>query len=137
MRFMAIVKATQDSEAGVLPTSEEFAEMGRFNEGLIKAGMMETGEGLHPTARGARIDFSAGEPRVAHGPFKDTGDLVGGYWIIKAASLDQVIDAMTRAPFPSGQVEIRRIYAAEDFGEALTPELRAQEDRLRALAGNG
>ncbi|MGJ4892782.1 YciI family protein [Bradyrhizobium sp. HKCCYLRH3099] len=134
MRFMVIVKATQDSEAGVLPTSEEFAEMGRFNEGLIKAGMMETGEGLHPTARGARIDFSDGEPRVARGPFENSGDLVGGYWIIKADSLDQVIEAMKCAPFPSGQVEIRRIYAAEDFGEALAPELRAQEDRLHALA---
>jgi glutathione S-transferase len=134
MRFMVIVKATKDSEAGVLPTTEEFAEMGRFNEGLIKAGMMEAGEGLHPTAKGARIDFSNDDPRVARGPFKDTGDLVGGFWIIKADSLDQVIEKMKRAPFPSGQVEIRQIYAAEDFGEALTPELRAQEDRLRALA---
>ncbi|CAL75072.1 conserved hypothetical protein with a DGPF domain [Bradyrhizobium sp. ORS 278] len=136
MRFMVIVKATQQSEAGVLPTTEEFAEMGRFNETLIRAGMMETGEGLHPTSKGARIEYSDGESRILRGPFGSTNDLVGGYWIIKAESLDQVIEAMMRAPFPSGQVEIRQIYAAEDFGAALTPELRAQEDRLRALASN-
>ncbi|MGJ4927015.1 YciI family protein [Bradyrhizobium sp. HKCCYLS2038] len=134
MRFMVIVKATRDTEAGILPTMEEFAAMGRFNEGLIKAGMMEAGEGLHPTARGARIGFSDGMARVARGPFDYTSDLAAGFWMIKAGSLDEVIEHMKRAPFPSGEIEIRQVYAAEDFGEAFTPQLREQEDRLHELA---
>jgi hypothetical protein len=134
MRFMVIVKATRDTEAGVLPTTEEFAVMGRFNEGLVKAGMMEAGEGLHPTARGARIAFSDGTTHVARGPFDCTSDLVGGFWMIKANSLDQVIEHMKHAPFPSGEIEIRQVYAPEDFGETFTPELRERVERLRAQA---
>ncbi|NPV24358.1 YciI family protein [Bradyrhizobium aeschynomenes] len=132
MRFMVIVKATKETEAGILPTTEEFAAMGRFNEELVRAGMMEAGEGLHPTAKGARIDFSQGEARVMRGPFDLSGDLAAGFWMLKAGSLDEVIELMKRAPFPSGQIEIRQVYAAEDFGEAFTPELREQEERLRA-----
>jgi hypothetical protein len=134
MRFMVIVKATRDTEAGILPSTEEFAAMGRFNEELAKAGMMEAGEGLHPTAKGARIDFSSRQARVVRGPFDFSGDLAAGFWMLKAGSLDQVIEHMKRAPFPSGQIEIRQVYAAEDFGEAFTPELRGQEERLRAQA---
>ncbi|BAM87281.1 fragment of putative Glutathione S-transferase [Bradyrhizobium oligotrophicum S58] len=137
MRFMVIVKATRDTEAGILPTTEEFAAMGRFNEELVKAGMMEAGEGLHPTAKGARIDFSGGETRVARGPFDLSVDLAAGFWMIKARSLDEVIEHMKRAPFPSGQIEIRQVYAPEDFGETFTPELRERVERLRAQAARG
>lgn len=137
MRFMVIVKATRDTEAGILPTTEEFAAMGRFNEELVKAGMMEAGEGLHPTAKGARIDFSNGAPSVARGPFDLSGDLAAGFWMIKAGSLDQVIAHMTRAPFPSGQIEIRQVYAPEDFGETFTSELRERVERLRAQVAKG
>jgi hypothetical protein len=135
MRFMVIVKATTRSEAGAMPSTEEFAAMGRFNEELVNAGMMEAGEGLHPTSKGARLDFKGGEPAVTAGPFTPATDLVAGFWLIKAASLADVIAVMKRAPFTAGeQIEIRQIFSAEDFGEALTPELRAQEERLRAQA---
>ncbi|MGJ5176661.1 YciI family protein [Bradyrhizobium oligotrophicum] len=134
MRFMVIVKATKDTEAGILPTTEEFAAMGRFNEELCKAGMMEAGEGLHPTAKGARIAFSDGKPRVARGPFDFTGELAAGFWMIKAGSLDEVIEHMQHAPLPRGEIEIRQVYAPEDFGETFTPELRARIERLRAQA---
>ncbi|MGJ5070833.1 YciI family protein [Bradyrhizobium oligotrophicum] len=137
MRFMVIVKATRDTEAGILPTSEEFAAMGRFNEELVKAGMMEAGEGLHPTAKGARIDFSNGAPSVARGPFDLSGDLAAGFWMIKAGSLDQVIAHMKRAPLPGGQIEIRQVYAPEDFGETFTSELRERVERLRAQVAKG
>lgn len=132
MRFMVIVKATRDSEAGIMPSTELFAAMGKFNEELIKAGMMEAGEGLHPTAKGARIDFSGPEVNVTRGPFDLTRDLVGGFWLIKAQSLDEVTMWMKRAPFDGGEIEIRQVFAAEDFGEAFTPELREQEERQRA-----
>ncbi|MGC2775034.1 MAG: YciI family protein [Bradyrhizobium sp.] len=134
MRFMVIVKATKDTEAGILPSTEEFAAMGRFNEELVKAGMMEAGEGLHPTAKGARIDFSDGQAHVARGPFDFSGDLAAGFWMIKAGSLGEVIEHMQRAPFLSGQIEIRQVYAAEDFGETFAPELRERVERLRAQA---
>jgi hypothetical protein len=118
-----------------MPSTEEFAAMGRFNEELVNAGMMEAGEGLHPTSKGARLDFKGGEPAVTAGPFTPATDLVAGFWLIKAASLADVIAVMKRAPFTAGeQIEIRQIFSAEDFGEALTPELRAQEERLRAQA---
>jgi hypothetical protein len=135
MRFMVIVKATARSEAGAMPSTDEFAAMGRFNEELVNAGMMEAGEGLHPTSKGARLDFKGGEPAVTPGPFTPATDLVAGFWLLKAKSLDDVIAWMKRAPFNAGeQIEIRQIFSAEDFGEALTPELRAQEERLRAKA---
>jgi len=135
MRFMVIVKATRDSEAGVMPSTELFAAMGRFNEEMVKAGVMEAGEGLHPTPRGARVRYSGGQAAVSRGPFKLSDDLVSGFWLIKTNSLDEAIDWMKRAPFADGEIEIRQVLAAEDFGEELTPELREQEARLRAQAG--
>lgn len=135
MRFMVIVHASKDSEAGVMPTTEEFAAMGRFNEEMVRAGVMQAGEGLHPTVRGARISFGGGEPVATHGPFELTRDLIAGFWLIEVASREEAIGWMKRAPFPGGvDVEIRQIFAPEDFGDALTPELREQEERLRAEA---
>ena len=135
MRFMVIVKASKDTEAGVMPSTELLAAMGKFNEELVNAGVMEAGEGLHPTSKGARIKYSAGQGSVSRGPFSLSGDLVAGFWLIKTKSLDEAIGWMKRAPFLDGdEVEIRQVFAAEDFGAALTPELREQEERLRARA---
>ena len=135
MRFMVMVRANKDTEAGVMPTTEEFAAMGKFNEEMVKAGVMEAGEGLHPTAKGARIKYGSGQGNVSHGPFALSGDLVAGFWLINTKSLDEAIDWMKRAPFgPGDEIEIRQVFAAEDFGESLTPELREQEERLRASA---
>ena len=135
MRFMVIVKATKDSEHGVMPTERMLTEMGKFNEELVKAGVMEAGEGLHPTMKGARIRYGSGQGSVSRGPFSLSGDLVAGFWLINTKSLDEAIDWMKRAPFLEGdEIEIRQVFAAEDFGEALTPELREQEERLRASA---
>ena len=136
MRFMVIVKASKDSEAGVMPDTELLTAMGKFNEELVKAGMMEAGEGLHPSAKGARIKYAGGQGNASRGPFPLTNDLVAGFWLIKAKSLDDAIAWMKRAPFDGGgEIEIRQVFSAEDFGEALTPELREQEARLRAQAG--
>jgi hypothetical protein len=136
MRFMVIVKASKDSEAGAMPSTELLAAMGKFNEEMVKAGVMQAGEGLHPTAKGARLKYSAGQLTVSRGPFNFNSDLVAGFWLIQTSSLDEVIDWMKRAPFDGGaEIEIRQIFSAEDFGEALTPELREQEVRLRAQAG--
>jgi hypothetical protein len=133
MRFMVIVKASRDTEAGVMPSTELLAAMGKFNEELVNAGMMEAGEGLHPTSKGARIKYQGGQGSASHGPFPLSGDLVSGFWLIKAKSLDEAITWMKRAPFGNGdEIEIRQVFSAEDFGEALTPELREQEERLRA-----
>jgi hypothetical protein len=135
MRFMVIVKASKDTEAGVMPSTEMFAAMGKFNEEMVKAGVMQAGEGLHPTTKGARIRYDGGDPVVTHGPFAVTPDLVGGFWLIDVASKDEAINWMKRAPFDGGaEIEIRQIFAPEDFGEALTPELREQEERLRSQA---
>ena len=135
MRFMVIVKASKDSEAGVMPSTELFAAMGKFNEELVKAGMMEAGEGLHPSSKGARVKYQGGQGTPTRGPFPLTNDLVSGFWLIKAKSLDEAIDWMKRAPFGGGaEIEIRQVFSAEDFGDALTPELREQEERLRAQA---
>ena len=137
MRFMVMVKATSDSEAGVLPKQEEFAAMGAFNEQLVAAGVMEAGEGLHPSSRGVRVAFSGKDRRVIDGPFSQTRELVAGFWIWKCASLQEAIEWVKKCPNPmrtDSEIEIRQIYAAEDFGEALTPELRAQEERLRKQA---
>ena len=135
MRFMVIVKASKDSEAGVLPSTELLAAMGKFNEEICKAGVMEAGEGLHPTAKGARIRYDGGQSSVRRGPFPLSGDLVGGFWLINTKSLDEAIEWMSRAPFTRGEeIEIRQVLAAEDFGEALTPELREKEERMRAQA---
>ena len=136
MRFMVIVKASKDTEAGVMPSTELLTAMGKFNEELVKAGMMEAGEGLHPSSRGARVKYQGGHGTSTPGPFPLTNDLVSGFWLIKAKSLDEVIDWMKRAPFDAGdEIEIRQVFSAEDFGDALTPELREQEERLRAQAG--
>jgi len=136
MRFMVIVKASKDTEAGVMPSTELLAAMGKFNEEMVKAGLMEAGEGLHPTSKGARIKYSGGQSTLSRGPFDLTGDLIAGFWLIKTKSLDEAIGWMKRAPFGQGdEIEIRQVFSAEDFGEALTPELREQEERLRAQAG--
>jgi len=133
MRFMVIVKANKDSEAGVMPSTELLTAMGKFNEEMAKAGVMLAGEGLHPSSRGARIGYPGKERNVTRGPFSLTGDLVAGFWLIEVKSLDEAIDWMKRAPFDGGsEIEIRQVFAPEDFGEALTPELRKQEARLRA-----
>jgi hypothetical protein len=136
MRFMVIVKASKDSEAGVMPSTELLTAMGKFNEAMVKAGVMEAGEGLHPTSKGARIKYSRGQGVATNGPFTLSGDLIAGFWLINAGSMEEAIDWMKRAPFDNGdEIEIRQVFSAEDFGEALTPELREQEERLRAQAG--
>jgi hypothetical protein len=136
MRFMVIVKADGNSEAGVMPSTEMLTAMGKFNEEMVKAGVMVAGEGLHPTSKGARIKYSGKERTVKSGPFPVTGDLIAGFWLIQVESRDEAIEWMKRAPFDGGaEIEIRQVFDAEDFGEALTPELREQEQRLRAQAG--
>jgi hypothetical protein len=135
MRFMVLVKATADSEAGVLPTPEMFAAMGKFNEELVNAGVMQAGEGLHPSSKGARVRFSGKDRKVIDGPFAETKELVAGFWIWQCASMQEAIEWVKRCPNPmpgDSEIEIRRIYEAADFGDALTPELREQEERLRA-----
>jgi hypothetical protein len=137
MRFMVIVKASKDSEAGVMPTAELLTPMSKFNEEMVKAGVMQAGEGLHPTSKGVRLKYSGGKSTVSRGPFSYTSDLVCGFWLIETKSLDEAIDWMKRAPFDGGaEIEIRQVFSTEDFGEAVTPELREQEGRLRARAGN-
>ena len=134
MRFMVMVKATADSEAGLMPSTEMLAEMGRFNEELVKAGVMQAGEGLHSSAKGARVRFSGKNRTVIDGPFAETKELVAGFWIWRCASLQEAIDWVKRCPNPmpgDSEIEIRQIFEAEDFGEAFTPELREQEERLR------
>ena len=135
MRFMVIVKASRDSEAGVMPSTELLTAMGKFNEEMVKAGVMEAGEGLHPTSKGARIKYSGAQGAATNGPFALSGDLVAGFWLINTRSLDEAIEWMQRAPFGNGdEIEIRQVFAAEDYGEALTPELREKEEQLRAQA---
>jgi len=134
MRFMVMVKATADSEAGVMPSEQLLAEMGRFNEELVKAGVMQAGEGLHPSSKGARVRFSGKDRRVIDGPFAETKELVAGFWIWKCASLQEAIEWVKRCPNPmptESEIEIRQIFEAEDFGAEFTPELREQEERLR------
>jgi hypothetical protein len=133
MRFMVIVKADSNSEGGVMPSTELLTAMGKFNEEMVKAGVMLAGEGLHPSSKGARVGYAGKARSVSRGPFSLTGDLVSGFWLIETKSLDEAIDWMKRAPFDGGaEIEIRQVFSPEDFGEALTPELREQEVRLRA-----
>jgi hypothetical protein len=137
MRFMVMVKATADSEAGVMPSEELLAAMGNYNEELVKAGVMLAGEGLHPSSRGARVRFSGRERTVVDGPFAETKELVAGFWILQTKSLDECIEWVKRCPNPmpgDSEIEIRQVFEAEDFGEEFTPELREQEERLRAQA---
>ena len=132
MRFMVMVRANKDTEAGVMPSTEELAAMGKFNEEMVKAGIMLTGEGLHPSMRATRLKFSGGTPLVVNGPFP-ANELVCGFWMLQAKSRDEVIDWMKRAPFGKGaELEIRQVFEAEDFGAEFTPELREAEERLRA-----
>ena len=132
MRFMVIVKASEESEAGVLPREEVLAEMGRFNEELVKAGVMLAGEGLQPSSKGARVKFEGSKRTVIDGPFSETKELVAGFWLWQVRSKEEAIEWLKRAPFREGEVELRQVFEAEDFGESLTPELREQAERLRA-----
>ena len=136
MRFMVIVKANENSEAGILPDEKLLAEMGKYNEELAKAGVLLAGEGLHPTSKGARVRFSGSKRTVIDGPFTEAKELIAGFWLIQAKSKEEAIEWVKRAPNPhpgtDTEVEIRQVFEAEDFGEAFTPELREQEERLRA-----
>ena len=134
MRFMLIVKADKDSEAGVPPSRQMLTEMGKYNEELVKAGVMLAGEGLQASSKGARVAFSAGKPSVIDGPFAETKELVAGFWLVQVKSKDEAIEWVKRAPFENAVVEIRQVFEADDFGPALTPELREAEERLRARA---
>ena len=134
MRFMVMVKATADSEAGVMPSEEMMAAMGKFNEELVAAGVMQSGDGLKPSSQGARVRFSGKDRRVIDGPFTETKELVAGFWVWKCASLQEAIEWVKRCPNPmpgDSEIEIRPFYEAEDFGAEFTPELREQEERLR------
>ena len=135
MRFMVIVKANKDSEAGVMPSQQLLSDMGKYNEELVRQGAMLAGEGLQRSSKGKRVRFSGTQRTVIDGPFAETKELVAGFWILKAASMDEVVALVKRAPNPhegESELEIRPVFEAEDFGDALTPELRAQEERLRA-----
>ncbi|MGH7565211.1 MAG: YciI family protein, partial [Gemmatimonadota bacterium] len=129
MRFMVIVKADKSTEAGVLPDEKLLTEMGKFNEELVKAGVMLAGEGLHPSSKGARVKFSGGKKTVIDGPFAETKELVAGYWLWEVQSLERAIEWVERAPFEDTEIEIRQVFEAEDFGDEYTPELREQADR--------
>ena len=132
MRFMILVKADKNSEAGVLPDEKILTEMGKFNEELTKAGVMLAAEGLHPSSKGARVRFSGGKRTVIDGPFTESKELVAGFWLWQVKSKDEAIEWLKRAPFDQTEVEIRHVFEASDFGEAFTPELREAEARMRA-----
>ena len=133
MKVMVLVKASPASEAGEMPGTELLTEMGRFNEALVKAGILLAGEGLHPSSRGARVRFDGRQRTVIDGPFGETRELVAGFWLWQVRNLDEAIEWIKRAPFDGGaEIELRPVFEADDFGDALTPELREQEDRMRA-----
>jgi len=133
MRFMVIVKATKESEAGILPDEKILTAMGKYNEELMKAGVLLAGEGLHASSKGARVKFSGKDRIVTDGPFAETKELIAGFWLWKVNSKQEAIEWLKRAPFDGGtEVEIRQVFEAEDFGPALTPEVREQEERMRA-----
>jgi hypothetical protein len=135
MRFMVIVKANKESEAGVLPDKKILTEMGKFNEELSKAGVMLAGEGLQPSSKGVRVRFDGSKRTVTDGPFAETKELIAGFWLWQVKSKEEAIEWLKRAPFDGGtELEIRQVFEAEDFGEAFTPELREQEERIRAQA---
>jgi hypothetical protein len=136
MRFMVIVKATPDSEAGIMPSEELLRAMTEYNEELVKAGVMLAGEGLHPSSKGARVKFSGGKTTVIDGPFAETKELIAGFWLIQVKSKEEAIEWVRRVPNPSGgpaeaEIEIRQVFEADDFGPALTPEVKAAEERIR------
>ena len=135
MRCMVMVKATEASEAGVMPSEQQLADMTRFNEELVKAGVMLAGEGLHPSSKGARVQFSGASRSVVDGPFAETKELVAGFWLWQVKSMDEAIEWVKRCPNPmegNSEIEIRQVFETEDFGDELTPELREQDERLRA-----
>jgi hypothetical protein len=132
MRFMVIVKANKDSEAGVMPTQKMLTDMGKYNEQLVKAGVMLAGEGLQPSSKGKRVRFSGADRTVIDGPFAETKELIAGFWLWQAKSMDEALEWLKRAPFDGGtEIEIRQIFESADFGKEFTPELRKQEERLR------
>src|SRR3954467_13874864 len=138
MRFMVIVKASPESEAGVLPGPEILAAMGKFNEELVKAGVMLAGEGLQPTAKGKRVRFDGGKRTVTDGPFAETKELIAGFWLWQCKSMAEAVEWLKRAPFDGGtEVEIRQVFEAADFGDALNPELREAEEKVRRQSGYG
>ena len=136
MRFMMVVKASEESEAGELPSQEMLAEMGKYNEELANAGVMLAGEGLQASSKGARVAFDGDKRTVTDGPFTETKELIAGFWIIQVKSKEEAIEWAKRIPFREGEVELRQVSEAEDFGDNLTPELREQEERLRAQTEN-
>ena len=132
MRFMVIVKADKNSETGVMPSREILTAMGKFNEELVKAGVMLAGEGLHPTSKGKRVRFSGGKHTVIDGPFTESKELIAGFWLWQVRSMEEAVEWLKRSPFDGGtEIEIRQVFEADDFGAELTPELREQEARLR------
>jgi hypothetical protein len=135
MRVMVIVKANKDSEAGKLPSTEMLNEMGRYNEQLVQAGIMLAGEGLQASSKGARVKFSGGKTTVVDGPFAETKELVAGFWIWQVKSLDEAVEWLKKAPFEDAELEIRRVFELDDFGETFDPELRRQEEEMRAKSG--
>jgi len=141
MRFIAMVRATKDSEAGVLPSEEMLTKMGNFNEELVKAGVLLAGEGLQPSSKGARVRFSGNKRTVIDGPFSETKELIAGFWMLQVKSKEEAIEWIKRAPNPfpddpESEIEIRQVFEADDFGDQFTPEARAQEERMRAeIAG--
>jgi hypothetical protein len=132
MRVMVIVKANEESEAGVMPSEQLLADMGNFNEALVKAGVMLAGEGLHPSSRGKRVRFAGDRTTVIDGPFAETKELIAGFWLWQVKSMDEAIAWIKRAPFQGTEIELRPVFEADDFGAEFTPELRAQEERLKA-----
>jgi hypothetical protein len=133
MRFMVLVKADKNSETGVMPSEELLTAMGKYNEELVKAGVLLAGEGLHPSAKGARVTFSGGKATVVDGPFTEAKELIAGFWLWQVKSKEEAIEWLKRSPFDGGaEIEIRQVFEADDFGDALTPELRDAEERLRA-----
>ena len=135
MRFMIIIKADKNTEAGVMPSEQLLAEMGKYNEELVKAGVMLAGEGLHPSSKGARVKFSGSKRTVIDGPFTETKEMIAGFWLWQVKSREEAIEWVKRCPNPTGaesEIEIRQVFEAEDFGAEFTPELREQEERLRA-----
>jgi hypothetical protein len=133
MRVMVVVKADKDTEAGIMPTEKLLRDMGNYNEELVKAGIMLAGEGLHPSSKGKRVRFSGDQRTVIDGPFAETKELIAGFWLWQVKSMDEALEWLKRAPFEGGaEVEIRPVFEADDFGAEFTPELRAQEERLRA-----
>ena len=134
MRVMVFVKGGEEYEAGQMPSTDELAEMNKFNEELVKSGVMLAGEGLHPSSKGVRVDFSGDKPTVTDGPFAEAKELVAGYWVWQVKSMDEAVEWIKRAPFREGEIELRQIFEADDFGDEFTPELREREEELRAQA---